>query len=462
MTAVEEEHGRGQQRTALMSVFAAVILVTVKLAAGLATSSLGLIAEALHSGTDLVAALLTLFAVRVAVRPPDRDHPYGHGKAEHLAALGEAAFLAVASAFIAVQSTRRLLDSGADHVDAAWYALAVLGLVIVIDISRVTVSWRASKRYSSPALASNAVHFASDLLGSIAVLTGLIFVRAGYDDGDAIAALVVAALVIAAAVRLARGNVQVLMDQAPAAAAAAARDAIASELPTVDVRRLRVREAAGTYFVDVVVGVRPDAAVGQAHDQADAVEDAVGRVLSRADVVVHVEPGEPSNLRERINAAAVAVGRVREVHNVRVMEVDGSPEASLHLKLPASLTLAEAHDVTSEVEAAIRAAAPELTDVHTHIEPLSSVREGAALPDGQVADERACIVRVVHELTGRDPESLRLREGGERDRLVALLTIGVDAALPLRDAHALATEIEEEIIRRAPTIADVIVHTEPR
>jgi cation diffusion facilitator family transporter len=461
MTVVEEEHGRGQQRTALMSVFAAVILVTVKLATGLATSSLGLIAEALHSGTDLVAALLTLFAVRVAVRPPDLDHQYGHGKAEHLAALGEAAFLALASAFIAFESTRRLVGDSNHEVDAAWYALAVLAFVIVIDISRMTVSWRASKRYGSPALASNAIHFGSDLLGSIAVLIGLLAVRSGFEDGDAVAALVVAALVIVAAVRLALGNVQVLMDKAPAAAAAAAREAIAKELPSVDVRRLRVREAAGSYFVDVVVGVRPDAAVSQAHDQADAVEDAVRGALDRADVVVHVEPGEPSGLRERINAAAVAVGRVREVHNVRVMDVDGSPEASLHLKLPATLTLEEAHQVTSEVEAAIRAAAPELTDVHTHIEPLSSVRAGAAMPDVEVADERACITDVVRELTGRDPEDLRLR-AGDRERLVALLTIGVDSALPLRDAHMLATEIEEEVIRRSPTIADVIVHTEPR
>src|SRR3954454_4249130 len=133
MTAVEEEAGRGQQRTALMSVFAAVILVTVKLAPGLATGSLGLIAEALHSGTDLVAALLTLFAVRVAVRPPDREHQYGHGKAEHLAALGEAAFLGLASAFIAYESIRRLASGDTGVVDAAWYTLVVLVVVIAID-----------------------------------------------------------------------------------------------------------------------------------------------------------------------------------------------------------------------------------------------------------------------------------------------------------------------------------------
>ncbi len=457
MTALEQT-ARGPERTALLSVCAAVVLVTVKLVTGLATGSLGLIAEALHSGTDLVAALLTLFAIRVAVRPADREHPFGHGKAEHLAALGEAAFLALASAVLAVLSGRRLVSGDYGDVDAAWYALAVLGFVIAIDAWRTWISWRASHRYSSPALASNALHFGGDMLGSIAVLIGLVFVRAGYPEGDAIATLVVAALVIFAAARLARTNVEVLMDRAPEAAAQAARDAIASDEPAVDLKRLRVREASGAYFVDAVVGVRPDAAVGQGHALADGVEAAVRRALPRSDVVVHVEPGRAGSLRERVNAAALGVGNVREVHNVRLMTVDGSPEASLHLKLPASLSLEEAHAVTSEVERAIRAAASELTHVHTHIEPLSVLRDGA---EPAATGERAVIASVVRELTGRAPEQLRMREA-EHGRMVALLTVGLDSEQRLRDAHALATAIEVEICRRAPAIADVIVHTEPR
>jgi cation diffusion facilitator family transporter len=447
------------ERTARLSVVAAVVLVAVKLVTGLATGSLGLIAEAAHSGTDLVAALLTLFAVRVAGRPADRDHPYGHGKAEHLAALAEAAFLALASAFIAVQAGRRLLD-GAEpgDVDAAWYALLVLGIVIAIDITRTTASRRGARRYHSAALASNALHFAGDLLGSVAVLIGLICVRAGAPEGDAIAALVVAALVILAAGRLARTNVEVLMDRTPEAAERAAREAIARDEPGLEVRRLRVREAAGTHFVEAVVGVSPDAALGQGHAAADAVEASVQRALPHADVVVHVEPGTPRDLRERVNAAAMGVRNVREIHNVRLMTVDGSPELSLHLKLPAELSLEEAHAVASEVERAIRAAAPELTDVLTHIEPLSVPRDGAEL---EARDERAVIADVVRQLTGRPPEQLRMREG-ERGRIVALLTICLDASQQLRKAHELATEIEEEVIRRAPTVADVIVHTEPR
>src|SRR5579862_3197394 len=171
-----------QRRAALLSVIAAAGLIALKLATGLATHSLGLLSEAAHSGTDLVAALLTCFAVGVAGRPADPSHQYGHGKAEHLAALAEAAFLAVASVFIGVRAIERLTGSSSLSVHAAWYVFAVVALVIVVDSSRTFVSWRAARRYESAALSSNAVHFASDLVGSAAVLVGLVLARTGHPE----------------------------------------------------------------------------------------------------------------------------------------------------------------------------------------------------------------------------------------------------------------------------------------
>src|SRR5690242_485723 len=196
-----------QRRIALVSVGAAVALVALKLSVGLVTHSLGLISEAAHSGTDLVAALLTFFAVGVAVRPADRGHPYGHGKAEHLAALAEATTLVAASLVIVWRAVARLAGSSHGQVDPAWYALVVVAIVIVLDFSRAVISWRAADRYRSAALQSNALHFASDLAGSTAVLVGLLVARAGYRDADSIAALFVAALVLVAAARLMRRNV---------------------------------------------------------------------------------------------------------------------------------------------------------------------------------------------------------------------------------------------------------------
>ena len=176
-----------QRRSALVSVVAAAALVVLKLSVGLATHSLGLVSEAAHSGTDLVAALLTFFAIRVSARPADVTHQFGHGKAEHLSALAEAGFLVVVSLFISLQALQRLAGSTTAHVSVTWYALVVVGLVLAIDSSRTVVSFRTSRRYNSPALASNALHFASDFLGSAAVLAGLLAARDGHPKGDAIA-----------------------------------------------------------------------------------------------------------------------------------------------------------------------------------------------------------------------------------------------------------------------------------
>src|SRR5207245_3598008 len=161
-----------------------------------------------------------------------------------------------------------------------------------VALSRTVISWRASRRYRSAALAANALHFGSDLVGSGAVLLGLLLVRAGYVRADSAAALFVAVLVLVAAARLMKRNVDVLMDRAPADAEQAARAAIARVDPPVTLQRLRMRQAGPRQFMDVVITVPPGAAVGQGHAAADSVEDALSAALPGSDVVVHVEPQE--------------------------------------------------------------------------------------------------------------------------------------------------------------------------
>jgi cation diffusion facilitator family transporter len=449
-----------QRRTALVSVGAAIALIALKLVVGLATHSLGLLSEAAHSGTDLVAALLTFFAVGVSGRPADTGHHFGHGKAEHLSALAEAAILVLVSLVIAWRAVQRLTGQSHANVEARWYALAVVGVVIVVDISRTAVSWRASRRYSSAALASNALHFASDLGGSTAVLVGLVLVRAGHPRADAAAALFVAVLVLVAAARLMRANVDVLMDRVPAAAEEAARAAIADIRPVVDLRRLRMRQAAGRHFADVVIGVSPGDAVAQGHAAADSVEAAVRRVLPGSDVVVHVEPsGDDAAIRDRAHAAALAVPRVREVHNVSVLAVDRRTEVSLHLKLPGELTLEQAHEIATDVERAIVDAVPEVDAVQTHVEPLTEEGEGTRPAARDVAGDTELVERIVRETHGSALRELRFLHTTEG--LVAFVTLGLDAGVPLAEAHARASEIEERIRRERPEISDVIVHTEP-
>jgi cation diffusion facilitator family transporter len=435
-------------------VVAAAVLIAIKLAAGIPSGSLGLVSEALHSGTDLVAALLTFFAVGVAVRPADAAHPYGHGKAEHLAALAEAGILAAVSLGVAGLAVARLAGWVEFEVEPAWWTFAAAGLVLAIDASRTLVSLRGARRYESAALLSNALHFGSDFAGTLAVLAGLTAAAAGWPAGDSLAALFVAGLVLLAAGRLIRVNADVLMDRSPAAAEQAARSAIARVDPPVDLRRLRLRQASGRHFADVVIGVSPGAAIGQGHAAADRVEDAIREVLPGSDVVVHVEPREDVALRERAQAAALGVPRIREVHNITVLDVGGATELSLHLKLPGELPLEEAHAVAEEVERAIHAAVPEVAAVHTHIEPLGEQGVGT-----EVEADAAAVERIVREATGAPPRALRFLRTD--DGLVAHLTLGLDSTESLSAAHRRASTVEQRIHDELPEIADVVVHTEP-
>jgi cation diffusion facilitator family transporter len=458
MSGREGAGGLSQQRTALLSVAAAMFLVTVKLIAGLVSGSLALIAEAAHSATDLVAALLTLFAIRVAVRPADHDHQYGHGKAEHLAALGESSFLILISGLLGWQAIDRLLADSPPEIETSWWVFVLLGVIMAVDAGRAAASWRASQRFHSAALASNALHFASDLAGTFAVLIGLIFVAAGEPKADAIAAIVVAFVVLLAAARLARQSIDVLMDRASGDADASIRAALQDQ--PVEVRRVRVRHAAGRDFVDLVVAISADAQLSQAHTVADDLEDAIRSELPEADVLVHVEPqAAEGDLREQATVAALSVPVVREVHNVRVMSVDGHYELSLHVKLPRNLALSDAHDAVEQLEEAIRTAVPQIGEVHTHIEPLARTDWASSPAQDEVATDAQAIGEVVRRYTGREAADVRFRDA-ERGR-VALITVLLPADQPLPSAHRRAGEIEHAVRDRCPDLADVIVHTEP-
>jgi cation diffusion facilitator family transporter len=444
-----------QRRTALVSVGAACLLVAIKLAAGLGSSSLGLLAEAAHSGTDLAAALLTFFAVSVAVRPADRGHPYGHAKAQNLAALAEAGFLVAVSIAIAVLAILRIAGVVEFDVAPTWWTFAAIGLVLVIDGSRTTVSLRGARRYRSDALLANALHFASDFAGTLAVLAGLAMAALGFPAGDSIAALFVSALVVSAAIRLAGQNVDVLMDRSPEDDARRARHAIAWLDPPVELRRLRLRRAGGKHFADVVIGVEPGAAIAQGHAAADRVEKALHEALPESDVVVHVEPrGGDGGIRERALAAALTVSQVREIHNLSVLDVDGNIEVSLHLKLPGDLSLDRAHGIAEEVEEAIRDDLPEVWSVQTHLEPLAETAAGE-----EVDIDPAVIERAVREEAGVEPRELRCVRID--DGIVVFLTLALGGAESLSDAHVRASAIEERVREAVPAVTDVVVHTEP-
>src|SRR4051794_21326043 len=449
-----------QSRTALVSIAAATLLVLLKLVTGILTGSLGLISAGIESSGDVVAAVMTFFAIRLGGRPADEAHHYGHRRAENLGALGEAAILLVGGSFIVTEAVTQLRE-GHSSLDARWYIFVVIGIALVVDATRIVVSVRTARRYKSAALRSNAFHFAGDMAGSVAVLGGLVAVAAGFTQGDAVAALVVAFIIFVAAGRLVYENARVLMDTAPSEAQARAAAAIKELGDAVELRRLRLRESGGHYFADAVVGVSPGQALVESHHTADAVEAAVRTALPDTDVVVHLEPRRHGlDLRDRALAIALSEPLVREAHDIAIYEHEGGTSVSLHLKLAPAIGIGEAHDVAERVESALREQ-PGVRDVHTHLEPLEQPVAARPDEDGRQPDEaaRQRITALAVDRTGSAPRELLLLHaaGG----LVVFVSVVVPADMTLSDAHELASRLEDDIRAGQPHMQDVVVHTEP-
>ncbi len=450
---------RGQTQTALVSIGAAVLLVALKLGTGIASGSLALVSAGIESSGDVIAAVLTLLAIRLGGRPADAEHPYGHRRAENLAALGEAAILSGGGAFVVIEAIGRL-GGGGETFDPRWYVFVVIGIALAVDVSRTAVSLRAAARYHSAALRSNAFHFAGDMTGSIAVLGGIVAVALGFQKGDAIASLVVAAIIFTAAARLIYENALVLMDTTPAEARAEAEAAIRALGDDLELRQLRLRESGGHYFADATIGAAPDQALVASHRAADRVEAAVRHALPDADVVVHVEPlREGIDLRARALAIALAEPAVHEAHDIAIYRRDGRCGVSLHLKLDAATPLADAHEVAERIEAALRHES-EVDDVQTHLEPLEEPFTVRTVDDEEAA---ARITALVEERTGRQPRRLKLLGTGLG--LVVFLDVAAAPDATLAEAHDMARRLEQEIRRGGPAgasrIVDVVVHTEP-
>jgi cation diffusion facilitator family transporter len=442
------------RRTALASLVGALILAAAKITVGLATNSLGVLAEAVHSGVDAAAALITLYAVGVAERPPDVEHQYGHAKAQHLAALAESAVLGAVAVWIAVAAGVRL-SSGQSPVEAPWYAFALMAGVLAVDAGRAIASYRVGRRLGSPALLANALHFASDFGGSLAVLIGLGLVALGVQGGDSVAAIVVAVIVLAAAGRLARVNIDVLMDRAPAGSARRVERAVRAVPGVSDVRSVRVRAAGGESFAEVVISVPRLQGVETSHQVMDRVEDAVVNELGKAQVAVHVEPAasDAEYPSDRVAAAAMRVPGVMEAHNITVLAEPEGQAVTLHVRLPADLTMGQARAIVARLKDEIHNEVG-IARVYAHVEP--SIPD--PLPARDVgADEPALrerAERAVQAVAGECSDVVVYRQDG---RLLVVTSLAGDPDVSVRDAHALASRIEDSVRAELDGVDDVIV-----
>ena len=455
-----------KQRVARHSMAAAAVMTLLKIGAGLLSGSLGVLSDAAHSGLDLVGAALTYFSVHVSDKPADEDHTYGHGKIENLSAFSEAGLMALSCAWIIWEAVQRIFYHAVELHHSLWPVL-VLATSIGVDIWRSRQLREVAVRTGSPALATDAFHFASDIWATAAVLVGLgaAWVGERFQIGalryaDPAAALVVSLMILRMTVRLGHEAVAALVDEIPAET----RRRLVREVERVDgvlaVERARVRRAGAGYFADVTLALPRRYTFEHTGELVEAATAAVQRALPGADVVIHTVPRETKaeSIFDRVRA--VAARNNVSVHELSIQTHHGRLQVELHVELDETLALRDAHDFVTAMEAEILRNVPEVDSVLTHIESEPATIEQ---PEEELVEDRR-LEQALRSAAAGFPEIVDVHDitvgrMGEHISLTCHCTLPDE--LPMSRVHQVITALEDRFKLECPEVFRVTIHPEP-
>ena len=470
MAPQQYEEAREKRRAALLSVASAALLVSLKAFLVLRTGSLGVLSEALHSGLDLLAAVITFLSVRVSDQPADERHPYGHGKFENFSAFVETALLLLTALYIIYEAFNRLFFHSV-HIQPSLTAILVLLVALAIDLTRARALNRVARKYSSEALEADALHFSTDVWSTIVVISGIGLVWAGETwklpwlaYADALAGLSVAAIILWVGSQLGKRTLDALLDVAPKGLQQEIAMAVGRMDGVLDVDRVRVRRAGNRHFVDATVSVARTASLEQVHALSDAIEKRIGEIVP-SDVMVHAEPRAPQgeHLFEAIRAVAQRMGLA--IHDVTALQHDGQLFIELHLEVDENLSLRDAHRQATELEEGIlKLRDGSTTKVNIHIEPLG---RHIATPDsgaGEMKQLSRSIEDFLNTLPAEFDELVNCHDVRVRQvehHILASCHCTMRGALPITQVHDVTATLEDRVKAKFPQIYRVTIHPEP-
>ena len=469
MASEQNEEAREKRSAALLSVGSAVLLVSLKAFLVIRTGSLGVLSEALHSGLDLIAAVITFLSVRVSDEPADERHPYGHGKFENFSAFVETGLLLLTALYIIYEAFDRLFFRTV-NIQPSITALLVLLVALAIDLTRARALNHVARKYSSEALEADALHFSTDIWSTIVVIAGIGLVWAGQAwnlpwlaYADALAGLAVAAVILWVGSQLGRRTMDALLDVAPKGLQQEIALAVARMDGVLDVDRVRVRRAGSRHFVDATVSVARTASLEQVHALSDAIEKRIGEIVP-SDVMVHAEPRAPQgeHLFEAIRAVAQRMGL--SIHDVTALQHEGQLFIELHLEVDENLSLRDAHRQATELEDEVRKLRDGSTDVNIHIEPLG---RHIATPDSGVGEMKQlsrAIEQFLNSLPSEFDELVNCHDVRVRQvehHILASCHCTMRGALPITQVHDVTAALEDRVKEKFPQIYRVTIHPEP-
>jgi len=450
-----------KEKVALTSIAASALLTLSKGVVGVMTGSLAILSEAAHSLLDLVATVMTYFAVRVSGKPADAEHHYGHGKFESVTALAETALLFLLSGVVFWEAGTRLIVGVHHDIEVTWIAFAVIAVSVIVDFFRARTLGRVAKETDSEALEADALHFSSDLWSSLAVLAGLGGVAAGLPWADSAAAVAVAVFVCIVGWRLGRRTIDTLTDTAPPGAATQISDKVSRIPGIVAIERIRARSAAGVVFIDLHAAVSRTLPLDRVEALKARAEAAIRADFPRSEIAVTIEPRALDDESARERVMIIARNRALAIHHVTVHTVDGRLAIALDLEVDGTLSLREAHDIATGLEAAITEELGQDIEIDTHIEPQQADdATGTDAPPertARIAGALADIANAFGTLQRIHDVRVRTTPDGE----VVNFHCYVAPELTVLTVHDRVDEVERRLRERFPAVKRIIGHAEP-
>jgi len=452
-------------KVARQSLYAAVVITLIKLLASYFSGSLGILSEVLNSGIDIMVCAITIISIKYSSRPPDEDHNYGHEKAENFSALFQVLILFFIASFIIYKAMMRLFVETDTEIKVNIWIFIALIIAIAIDIQRARTLKKIGDETSSNALLADALHFSTDILGSVVVIIGLLLTYFNISKiADTVAALIVSAIIIYLGYKMLRKSIDDLMDRVPAGLYDKIRYETLLMKGVEQIKSIRIRNSGSRIFVDMIILVSRIHPFSRVHDIMDSVEKKINEIIPDADIVIHSEPviTKDESINDKIRMIVSDFGF--KCHDIFSHRIENEIYSELHIEIDTTNDLIKAHDVVTEIENRIKSELPEIRHLKIHLdEPSEKIFDTT-----DITENSEDIIKEVESLLNENSEVTSgsdIQVVSTNGKLRISMNCGFNFSHSLDEVHEIVTLLESKIYlklkERYPKLSNVIIHAEP-
>jgi cation diffusion facilitator family transporter len=450
----------GKKKIVVLSLSVTVLLIAIKVSVAYLTNSIGVYSEVLNNSLDFVSVFITYLAIRMAVRPADKDHTYGHGKYENLSALIEVIIITILGIFIIVESVKRIIDRRILG-EVQWYVYLILSIAVLINIIRVIYIGKAAKEYDSIALKSNFLNYTGDIFSSIIVIVGLLLSNLGIYIADPIASIIVSLIVLGFGIKLGISTIRNLLDYIPKDITEQVSGLVMTIPEIKKIDELKIHEVGNIKFINLLVSLPQNLAMTQVENIKGKIRKKVKSDFNDSNLIIETRLLEENlPLAEKIKEQFLNINKIKDIHNINIYRIGNSIDISIHIEFQEDLNLEESEKLTKKVEDILKRSIPDIRRIYVHLEEEKMQQDWK-----DVTSSSTGLISNIKEYLPEeiDPDSCHYFTILEKEGSYNVaFHCRVKKDLNIRQAHKIITRTENMIKDNFKDINDISIHAEPR